>query len=308
MGAREGGRPTHAISWSQEHSRESVWALKSKVSRRHTQVNPGRRGFQARSAKTPRSPCWNTSQASKTVDPAFRNHRHVIMALDRGNLGGLHRVGHDASGAAPRSTEAGEDRGNWNLCNRCDSHLQLTLARLGWSARSTRFFAIDDRTFVDLSGVAPKTVARWVDQATVSWTGSLELRMSEQALAGTAGWCLAEWQTWSNWHTLVGQVGLGRDSDLEAGRFLSWGRRQNMPAVAKDGGNFVPQLQRVIVRFRLTGRHGRHTSCASPQQTFQTSHMVHRLLRVCWRLVLVDLLLCQTSGDATTRRQWLEHY
>ena len=122
-------------------------------------------------------------RTSKTVDPAFRNHRHVIMALDRGNLGGLHRVGHDASGAAQRSTEAGEDKGNWNLCNRCDSHLQLTLARLGWSARSTRFFAIDDGTFVDLPGVAPKTVARWVDQATVSWTGSLELRMSRQRVS-----------------------------------------------------------------------------------------------------------------------------
>ena len=55
-----------------------------------------------------------------------------------------------------------------------------------------------------------------------------------------------------------------------------------MSAVAKDGGNFVPQLQRVIVRFRSTGRDGRHTSCASPQQTFQTSHIVHRLLRECY--------------------------
>ena len=71
-------------------------------------------------------------RASKTV---VRQHRQVT----RPGPQAFGTLTHDASVAARRSAEAGEDKEALDLCNRCGRHLHTHAVEAGWSVGSTRF-------------------------------------------------------------------------------------------------------------------------------------------------------------------------
>ena len=109
---------------------------------------------------------------AKSIDPAFRHHRQVILAWATGVWEGVPDL--DTMQAALRGAIArlsGLKR-PWCCATDAAATFVLTLLRLGWSAQSARHLTTHDGTKIDLLGVAPQTVGFWVDQATLVWTDS----------------------------------------------------------------------------------------------------------------------------------------
>ena len=108
----------------------------------------------------------------KTIDPAFRHHRLVILAWATGVWEGTPDL--DTMQAALRGSLARLSRLKRPWCGATDAAATfvLTLLRLGWSAQSARHLTTHDGNKIDLLAVAPKTVGFWVDQASLLWSDS----------------------------------------------------------------------------------------------------------------------------------------
>ena len=191
-----------------------------------------------------------------------RHDRQVIMPWAGG---GFPRDGPDACVAARHGTKVAELEGTLDLCNRCGGHFH-TDGREAGLVREIRAFLGHPSTSIDLLGVAPETVARWVDQAS-AFLGTRQ-HIGEptchchfwQALRSLlASGRLADWSNWHG-HAVVNRSGTLCVTDSRT-RHASCAtvRRKRCTTGATSAQ-----------RFSLRGVNERHKRCAQPRRIFHT--------------------------------------